>query len=101
MEKLTDLWNNHRTFVIIVGLILLPITIAILVIKFYMTSNVKAAEASLNTAQKTDDGLKAQEDGLKKEADQAVNEADKAAQRIEDRHNEGAVDLDWNTKRKD
>jgi len=38
---------------------------------------------------------------LKKQADASLVQADKAAQRIENRHEEGAVDPDWHTKRKD
>jgi hypothetical protein len=101
MEFLEKMWTNHRTATIIVGVLLLPITLAIIGLKIYMALNMKAAENSLKDAQKTDDKLAAKEDELKKQADAAVAAADKAAQRIENRHEDGAVDMDWHTKRKD
>ena len=101
MDFLSKMYEEHKTLTIILGLLLLPITLAIVGIKLYMTFNANAAAKSIENAQKKDDTLAAQEDALKKQADASVAEADKAAQRIEDRHAEGAADLDWETKRKD
>jgi len=52
-------------------------------------------------AKEQDKKLSAEEDALKKAADTSLAEADKAAQRIQNRHEEGAVDMDWNKKRDD
>lgn len=95
------MWQNHRTVTIVLGVILLPITLAIVGLKLYMLFNAKAAENSLKDAEKKDQKLAAEEDALKKQANQAVAEADKAAQRIENRHADDDVDMDWHTKRKD
>ena len=101
MEFLENMWKNHRTATIVIGVLLLPITLAILGIKIYMALNLAGAKKSIENAQKKDDQLSAQEDALKKQADAAQREADKAAQRVEDRHNDGGVDMDWNKKRND
>lgn len=100
-EKLLNLWNNHRTVAVILGLLLLPLTLLMLGLKVYMLLNEKAAENSLKDAQKKDDKLSAEESELKKKADEAMAEANKAAQRVVNRHEEDAVDLDWNKKRND
>jgi hypothetical protein len=101
MEKLEKLWQTQKTICIILGIILLPITLLIIGTKLYMMYNEFAAKKSLEGAQKKDDKLAAEEDALKKASDGALKEADKAAQRIEDRHADDAVDLDWNKKRND
>lgn len=101
MSFLEKMWTNHRTITIIIGVILFPIAIAILVLKFMSSSNVAAAEKSIKEAQKTDDKLAAEEDALKAQAAAALNDADKAAQRRENRAEEDSTDLDWASKRKD
>jgi uncharacterized protein YoxC len=101
MEFLEKMWATQKTVCIILGVLLFPIAIAIIGFKIYMSSNLDAAKKSLDKAQEKDNTLASQEDALKKQADNAVAEADKAAQRIEDRHADGAVDMDWQNKRKD
>jgi len=101
MSFIDNMWANHRTATIVLGVILFPIAIAIIGLKIYMTMNMAAADKSIKEAQKADDGLKAQEDALKAQAGAALVDADKAAQRREDRKEDGAVDMDWQNKRKD
>lgn len=101
LEKIEKLWETQKTICIILGIILLPITILIIGTKLYMAYNEYAAKKSLDDTQSKDDKLAAEEDELKKQANDALKEADKAAQRIENRHNDGGVDLDWNKKRDD
>lgn len=99
-EKLMKLWETQKTMCIILGILLLPITLAIIGYKVYSWWNGFAAKKSLDEAQKKDDKLAAEEDSLKKAADSFTSKADEAAKRIEDRKEE-EVDLDWHTKRKD
>ena len=101
MEFLENLWKNHRTMAVILGVVLLPITLAIIGLKIYMALNLAGAKKSLDKAEATDVKLAGEEDALKKQANQAIAEADKAAQRIDNRHADDAVDMDWHTKRKD
>ncbi len=101
MEFLEKMWANHRTATIVIGVLLLPITLAILGIKIYMALNLAGAKKSIEEAQKTDNRLAAEEDALKKAADKTLSEADKAAARIDNRHEDGGVDMDWNKKRDD
>ena len=101
MSFLEKMWTNHRTLTIILGVILFPIAIAVLVLKFMSSNNVAQAEKSIKEAQKTDDKLAAEEDVLKAQAAQSLADADKAAQRRENRAEEGSSDLDWQNKRKD
>lgn len=101
MSFIDNMWTNHRTATIVLGVILFPIAIAIIGLKIYMAMNMAAADKSIKEAQKKDDVLSAEEDALKAQAGQALNEADKAAQRIENRHEEDSTDLDWQNKRKD
>jgi hypothetical protein len=101
MAKLESLWINHRTLTIIIGLVLLPITLAIVGMKIYMLLNVKGAAKSLENAQKKDDVLSAEQEALVAAANEAIRDADEAAKRISNRAKEETVDLDWHTKRKD
>lgn len=101
MSFIDDMWANHRTATIVVGVILFPVALAIIGLKIYMAMNLAGAEKSIKEAQKKDDVLSAQEDALKQQAAGTLAEADKAAQRIEDRHEDNATDLDWQNKRKD
>ena len=101
MDFLQNLWTNHRIIAIILAVVLLPITLGILGLKLYEMFNNTSAKKSLESAQNSDNKLAQKEDELKKQANASVAEADKAAQRIEDRHTNEEVDLDWHTKRKD
>jgi uncharacterized protein YoxC len=101
MSFLEKMWKEQRVLTIIVGVILFPIAIALLVLKFMSSSNVAAAEKSIKEAQKTDDKLAAEEDALKAEAASSLAVADKAADRREQRAEESFQDLDWQNKRKD
>lgn len=101
MSFLDNMWQNHRTLTIVLGLVLLPITLLLIGLKLYMAFQVNQAHKEVQEAKDKDKKLEAEEDALKKAADASLAEADKAAQRIENRHEEGAVDMDWHTKRKD
>lgn len=101
MSFIERMWQNHRTATIVIGVILFPIAIAIIALKLYMMFQVNAAHKEMDNAKKEDKKLLAEEDALKQAADVSLAEADKAAQRIENRHQEGAVDMNWNKKRED
>lgn len=101
MSFLDNMWKNHRTATIIIGVILFPIAILLIGLKLYMAFQVNQAHKEVQDAKDKDKKLGAEEDALKKAADASLADADKAAQRIENRHEEGAVDLDWQNKRKD
>lgn len=101
MSFLDDMWENHRTVTIVLGVILFPIAIAIIGLKIYMSMQVNAAHKEVENAKAQDKVLSAQENELKKQADSAMNDANKAAQKVEDRHADDAVDMDWQNKRKD
>lgn len=100
-ERLLNLWNTQRIICVLLGMLLLPITLLILGIKIYILLNERGAKNSLSDTQKKDDVLSKEADELKEKANQALSEANKAAQRIENRHSENVVDLDWNKKRND
>lgn len=100
MSFLEKMWQDHRTATIVVGLILFPITIAIIGLKLYMGYQVNAAHKEVKQAQEKDNKLAAEENSFKQQANDHLAEADKAAQRIEDRKDE-LPDLDWQNKRKD
>ncbi len=101
MSFIDNMWQNHRTATIIIGVVLFPIAIAIIGLKLYMMFQVNAAHKEMEKAKEQDKKLSAEEDALKKAADTSLAEADKAAQRRENRAEEGAVDMDWNKKRND
>lgn len=86
--SLTDLWNNHKVFLIIFGVLILIVKFRGILIDILVSDGKRV----MNDAKKKDAELAGQENKLKSDADELVKKAQEAPSK------EKPVDVDWNKK---
>lgn len=94
IEKLANLWNTNKWLFWLLVILAVPA----MIFKALGEYNKYKATQGLENTEKTDNKLKADQDALNKEANSHKDAAEKAGDRIENRHDENGLDLDWHKK---